>query len=782
MRHIEKATNGRKKRWIPILAGAFAALLIAGFAVYEFAVPAAALDKASRLEQSGAYEQACAAYTEAAALCEGRIDAGYLERAEAGLLSSMTAFARQKFEQADALLQEGQTAPAQTLLAEIDTMLNSSALSQSERDTLLRMSCYGAGLAAEAAGDNEAAYQYFTEASGYAGADESAARCFGRLEIARAKTLFYETGDLAGAFGTLKKLGDFEDAPATLAELTEKRAERLSALNEQYKNSIAAGAWYTAAVGMKGVLFAGDERYDVSQLPGGADAVYGGMFAALYIQDGKLTLFGDTLGFADALEAETDVASAAVGLNHALVLHGDGTVAAFGQDADGKCDVSRWTGITGVAAGAFHSAAVKKDGSVLAAGSNLFAQCDVESWQGIRKVAAGLTHTVGLRADGTVVATGDNTYGQCDVSDWRNVIDICCGANHTLALTADFTVLATGDNSCGQCDTAGWTDIIAFAAGAWHTAGLRADGLVAVCGENSNGQGGVDDWRLRDVTAYDEAVSAAKTKTGAGAEYALSGGVAGPWLYLGKTGAVQISRSTNYDFLPLVADLFAAAGSVPMGILAGGGDGPAPSEFGPRLSRQNDTVFAITGDYLTYGNNPKGIQIRCGKIYTENGKTVPFAAWPDGTLRLEDAAATTAAELLDQGVVDCWTFGPVLVEDGARADYTEHPFYGQMSWRSAIGQVCPWHFMAVNTSYRRSITLDELSGVFLDYGCTFAYNMDGGQSTSITFMGEQLNRSTAVAGQQYGARRLCDMIGFLQSDLVPEETDPYASTLLLGKS
>ena len=52
MRHIGNKASGGKKRWIPILAGVFVVLLIAGAAVYEFAVPAAALKKASRLAVS----------------------------------------------------------------------------------------------------------------------------------------------------------------------------------------------------------------------------------------------------------------------------------------------------------------------------------------------------------------------------------------------------------------------------------------------------------------------------------------------------------------------------------------------------------------------------------------------------------------------------------------------------------------------------------------------------------------------------------------------------------
>ena len=52
----------------------------------------------------------------------------------------------------------------------------------------------------------------------------------------------------------------------------------------------------------------------------------------------------------------------------------------------------------------------------------------------------------------------------------------------------------------------------------------------------------------------------------------------------------------------------------------------------------------------------------------------------------------------------------------------------------------------------------------LDYGCEIAYNLDGGRSSMLVFMGQVVNK-TAFTNK--GWRGLQDMVGFLTSDLVP---------------
>lgn len=56
----------------------------------------------------------------------------------------------------------------------------------------------------------------------------------------------------------------------------------------------------------------------------------------------------------------------------------------------------------------------------------------------------------------------------------------------------------------------------------------------------------------------------------------------------------------------------------------------------------------------------------------------------------------------------------------------------------------------------RGVTLDRLAQEFVDQGCVTAYNLDGGQSTAMVFMGEQLN--THQGETTNGQRRIPDML------------------------
>ena len=60
--------------------------------------------------------------------------------------------------------------------------------------------------------------------------------------------------------------------------------------------------------------------------------------------------------------------------------------------------------------------------------------------------------------------------------------------------------------------------------------------------------------------------------------------------------------------------------------------------------------------------------------------------------------------------------------------------------RSAIGYFEPGHYCFVQVDGRiessRGMTLEELSQLFADLGCTVAYNLDGGQSSGIVWQGQ----------------------------------------------
>lgn len=664
----------------------------------------------------------------------------------------------------------------------LEAVRHSSMTPEEMTDVTAR--CYSAKAAqAEAAGDYSTAYGFYISAGTGAEAVDNAARCYAALRINHANELF-ANGDLYGAYAQLEAFGDrayADDVAALRSELESRKSEILSARYEKCRDKLAAGAWYTAMLGDASVL-AGDGRYDVSALPQDADAVYGGTFGLFYQKDGKLTVYGDTLGAKDTVEALTNVVTCAVAQNHALILTADGLVQTVGSIGMEKGLTAEWTDIVDVAAGAYHSVGLKSDGTCVATGSDLVAQCAVSEWTDVTAVAAGLYHTVGLKKDGTCVATGDNTYGQCDVSGWKDVLAVYCGSNHTVALTKDFTVLATGNNASGQCEVSDWTDIVAVACGTWHTVGVRADGQVAVSGADSNGQCRVSDWRMFDMTACADPIPV--RTDGKTDELIYTGEFRlGPWLYLYETGAVMICFDHNEERSPLRSDLYSVAGNVLYGGFVDGGDSPRKTALPAVICRGNDAVFGITGDYIVSDYNPDGIKIRRGKVYEEGGPQKGMAFCPDGTMRFIDSETTTAQEVLDAGVNDVWVFGPILVQNGevATEEIEAHFLCKYVNPRCSIGMISPYHFVSVVSGWGGVLPMYSLADIYMHYGAECAYNMDGGNSTSVVFMGEMLNYVAFTRSVGAGIRSLHDMILFLKSDAVPGLDEKYVMNRYLAK-
>ncbi len=568
--------------------------------------------------------------------------------------------------------------------------------------------------------------------------------------------------DPVTAIQTLRGLSKTEDQIALEQAYAQAWEKKLSELHETYENRIFAGAWYSLTIGDTPQL-TGDKRYDgLAAALRTEGKTVAGMFSLLQLQDGRVTLLGDTLGSEDAAKEITDARGAALGLNHGLILHEDGTVTNLGARQYGREAAETWTDIQQVAAGGFHSLGLKSDGTVAAAGLDLDGQCQVAAWTDMAAVAAGLRHSVGLTKDGHVVAVGDNSFGQCDVSTWENIIAVRCGGNYTLALTADWRLLAVGDNRCGQCNVGNWQEVVAFDAGLWHTVALLSDGRVIVTGANDHNQRDVDGSVLfasKRQLARPAPVNKNET------EYVYYGHPTdGPWLYYNAEGCLIIAFDTEAGRIrPTRADFICTDGHPPVGILSGGGDTPGLAVHATVLAKQNRAVFALTGDYFTFGYNADGLQIRRGVVFKEDTNEVGFGFYPDGSMRIIDPKTATAEELLSMGVRDTWVFGPVLIEDGQARDISYHPLsYNDVTMRTVVGSLCPYHHIAVAYS---SSTLAQVIDNLLGYGCKIAYNLDGGRSCMMVFMGNKIvNRSMYI---NEGWRGLQDMVGFLTSDLVP---------------
>lgn len=582
-------------------------------------------------------------------------------------------------------------------------------------------------------------------------------------------------GEFLAAAEAFEALGAYADASDKVLLCGEQEADFWVKAVADKADTLSAGIWHTVAVGEQ-TAFCGDVRF-TEAVPEGAEKVFSGYTGAFFLQNGQVTPYGETFGEEEALAAFTDITDMAAGFNHGLFLHEDGTVTGLGSQDSGKLSVADWANIQDVAAGAFHSAGLTAEGKVLAVGDNTFGQCNTEQWENAVTIAAGFHHTVALLADGTVAAVGDNQYGQCQVEGWQDIMAIAAGGNFTLGLKRDYTVVFAGDNTCGQGEVEGWQDVIAIAGGAYHTAALRMDGTLLFAGSNENGQRPED---TEPVFAALRSVEAGESSAvGTGCEYIYdTEEMLGPWLYVSPQGAVVIAVDTLREKKPMRADLYAAMGSLPRGYVtkpeATGRIIKMPPEGPETMARQHRCVFAMVADFLGFTSNRKAVMMRGGIVYYDRNETSTMAVHPNGTLpcyEIEDKI--TAEALIAEGVQDSFSFGPVLVKDG-EISTDKKMTIPTSTMRAAIGYACPYHYIAVVTGRDSQVwcTFMEIAQVMQDYGCHEAYNMDGGHSTSMVFMGKEISLFTFGEKKHRNLRTMSDILGFLNSEETRTTDEP----------
>lgn len=169
------------------------------------------------------------------------------------------------------------------------------------------------------------------------------------------------------------------------------------------------------------------------------------------------------------------------------------------------------------------------------------------------------------------------------------------------------------------------------------------------------------------------------------------------------------------------------------------------------IAEDNDAVFAINGDY--YGFREDGILIRNGVLYRDTGAREGFAFYEDGTMDTYDETTTSAEKLISEGVIDTFSFGPTLVKDGTAITNFEsvkidknmgNSSIQNSNPRTGVGMISPNHYVFVvvdgrKEGYSKGMTLNEFSKLFEELGCTEAYNLDGGGSSTMYFMGRVVN-------------------------------------------
>lgn len=273
-------------------------------------------------------------------------------------------------------------------------------------------------------------------------------------------------------------------------------------------------------------------------------------------------------------------------------------------------------------------------------------------------------------------------------------------------------------------------------------------------------------------------------------EYLYSSEDEGLWIYISQTSKVIIQR--KYDATqPLTwfeADLY---GDLDAGEMLRTVQND-PEKMGKvrvdatETAKKHNIVFAMNTDYYTYrvavnNNRHTGIVIRDGRIlyddpYTEKQVTNSMfpnldmlAFMPDGSLKVYHSWEKTAQEFIDEGVQTVYSFGPYLLLDG-KVSERAYANNENKNPRCAIGMVEPGHYVAIMCEGRlkrsAGVTISYLAKMMRAKGCQVAFNMDGGQTAVMVFMGKQLNQIGAYDGGKTNSRPTSEVLGFGTSEQV----------------
>ena len=228
--------------------------------------------------------------------------------------------------------------------------------------------------------------------------------------------------------------------------------------------------------------------------------------------------------------------------------------------------------------------------------------------------------------------------------------------------------------------------------------------------------------------------------------------------------AINITTKYEYDTKIYIADVTVSDVSFLRAGLANGVFGRNIKETTSDIAKENNAIFAINGDF--YGFRDSGPVIRNGVLYRSNkrrGSNDVLAVYNDGSFVTMKEENVDAQNLLDSSVLQLFSFGPTLVDNGQISVSANQEVEQSMNSnpRTAIGMISPLHYVFVvsdgRTSESAGLSLAQLAAVMQYAGCQCAYNLDGGGSSTMWFMGDVVNNPT-TNGNSISERKVSDIV------------------------
>ena len=224
-----------------------------------------------------------------------------------------------------------------------------------------------------------------------------------------------------------------------------------------------------------------------------------------------------------------------------------------------------------------------------------------------------------------------------------------------------------------------------------------------------------------------------------------------------------------------------------MHMMFGNGEFQTKSEYGQDMAVRENAVLAINGSYN------QGMVLCKGKVLQ---KLRENKGWNSGAVGLiySDGSLKTfylktekfdVNKEIEKGAVYGWQFGPIIIRDGEQGPGALS--YSNMGYkaRNILGYYEPGHYVVVycDNQQKNANGMDAqmMVNMMKSLGVKEAFNLDGGTSSVLVFMGEVINQPTTEKknGKTLYGRPLVDMFGFGEYD---ETTDAFVSLSTLTAS
>ena len=226
--------------------------------------------------------------------------------------------------------------------------------------------------------------------------------------------------------------------------------------------------------------------------------------------------------------------------------------------------------------------------------------------------------------------------------------------------------------------------------------------------------------------------------------------------------SVEISEYRVNDTDVYVADVRVSSPEYLLSALAKGMYGRNVTEKTSEIAGRVDAILAVNGDY--YGARNAGYVIRNGVLYRDRSAgNEDLVMYEDGTFAIIDESKVSASQLIADGAVQVWSFGPGLVENGEIMVSAKQEVGRAMASnpRTAIAYVEENHYLLVvadgRTGESDGLSLYELASFLCELGVQTAYNLDGGGSSTMVFLGKVVNNPT-TGGQKISERSVSDIV------------------------